>query len=93
MKYIFDIENKDGVSTVKLDIVLNNNLSSGTSQTISKTEADNWNTTYSDIMSETIDNMRLTVKEREEAYKNSHILSSFIVGNKVLKNDDKIIYD
>lgn len=93
MKYIFDIENKDGVSTVKLDIVLNNNLSSGTSQIISKNEADNWNTTYSDIMSETIDNMRLTVKEREEAYKNSHILSSFIFGNTVLKNDDKIIYD
>lgn len=93
MKYIFDIENRDGVSTVKLDIVLNNNLSSGTSQIISKNEADNWNATYSDVMSETIDNMRLTVKEREEAYRNSHILSSFIFGNTVLNNDDKIICD
>ena len=93
MKYIFDIENRDGISTVKLDIVLNNNLSSGTSQIISKNEADNWNATYSDVMSETIDNMRLTVKEREEAYRNSHILSSFIFGNTVLNNDDKIICD
>lgn len=93
MKYIFDIENKDGVSTVKLDIVLNNNLSSGTSQIVSKTEEDDWNATYRDVMSETIDNMRLTVKEREEAYRNSHILSSFIFGNKVLNNDDKMICD
>lgn len=93
MKYIFDIENKDGVSTVKLDIVLNNNLSSGTSQIISKNEADDWNASYSDVMSETIDNMRLTVKEREEAYRNSHILSSFIFGNTVLNNDDKMICD
>lgn len=93
MKYIFDIENKDGVSTVKLDIVLNNNLSSGTSQIISKTETDDWNASYSDVMSETIDNMRLTVKEREEAYRNSHILSSFIFGNTVLNNDDKMICD
>lgn len=93
MKYIFDIENRDGISTVKLDIVLNNNLSSGTSQIISKNEADNWDVTYSDVMSETIDNMRLTVKEREEAYRNSHILSSFIFGNTVLNNDDKIICD
>ena len=93
MKYIFDIENRDGISTVKLDIVLNNNLSSGTSQIISKNEADNWDATYNDVMSETIDNMRLTVKEREEAYRNSHILSSFIFGNTVLNNDDKIICD
>ena len=89
MKYIFEVENKDGKDQIKLDIILQNNYSNGTPIIVSKDEGTRyWDGEYNKLISETIDNMRLTVKEREEAYKNSKIFASFIFPN---DNDEKMI--
>lgn len=87
MKYTFDVENIDGHNQIKLDIALSP-YANGSSEIIIDDNFE-WPQKYNDIISQTIDNMRLTVKEREEAYKNSHILSSFLFGT----NPDKIICD
>jgi len=70
MKYSFETSHRNGKNQIKIDVSLSGGFSVAASKTIEKPDnVQFWNDNelLVNILSDIIDNMRLTVKERDEA--------------------------
>ena len=79
MKYLFDIDERNGKFEIKLEITKTGGYSSSAAKTIECSEQyPNWPVSLEKLLVDIIDNMRLTVQERSEVYKNSNILVQYL---------------
>ena len=82
MKYIFDVDEKNNKLEIKLEISMGTGPNTNAYQIIECTkDSPNWNRALESLITDIIDNMRLTVKERQEAYENSNILIGYLAYN------------
>lgn len=79
MKYTFDVDERNNKFEIRLEITKTGGYSSSAAKTIECSEANpNWNVSLEKLLVDIIDNMRLTVQERTEVYKNSNILVEYL---------------
>ena len=80
MKYTFDVDEKNNKFEIRLEITKTGGYNSTAAKTIECSEFNpNWTVSLEKLLVDIIDNMRLTVKERTEVYKNSNILTLFVL--------------
>ena len=78
MKYTFDVDEKNNKFEIRLEITKTGGYNSTAAKTIECSEVNpNWTVSLEKLLVDIIDNMRLTVQERTEVYKNSNILTLF----------------
>ena len=89
MRYTFEITTHDDENVIKLDIAYGSmsNLVSRTLTFEAGTDDDNPN--LEDLINDMIDNMRLTVKEREDAYYNASVFKDYLKSIKNVKDVPK----
>lgn len=88
MKYTFEVTNHDGEDVIKIDIAygaISNNVIR-TVKFVRGAEYDQ--STLNEIISEMVDNLRLTVKEREDAIYNAKTLLWYVQQYGVNDNKD-----
>lgn len=96
MKYIFDVyTNNDIEHTIKIDIVQN---IGGYNNTITRTltfaaGSDNYVSSLAETLEDMINNMRLTVKEREDAMYNAKIFEDYLHNYLYNEIKDRIIVE
>ena len=79
MKYTFDVDEKNNKFEIRLEITKTGGYNSTAAKTIECSEFNpNWTVSLEKLLVDIIDNMRLTVKERTEVYKNSNILVEYL---------------
>ena len=79
MKYTFNINKKNNKFEIRLEITKTGGYNSTAAKTIECSEFNpNWTVSLEKLLVDIIDNMRLTVKERTEVYKNSNILVEYL---------------
>lgn len=82
MKYTFDVDERNNKFEIRLEITKTGGYSSSAAKTIECSETNpNWNIPLEKLLVDIIDNMRLTVQERTEVYKNSNILVEYLKYN------------
>ena len=82
MKYIFDVEKRNGKLKIKLEISKTGGYGASSYNIIECTEENsNWTTDLETLVTNVIDSMRLTVHERMEARDNSNILIDYLKNN------------
>ena len=71
MKYTFEVTNHDGEDVIKIDIAYGA-ISNSVTRTVKFVRGSDYDQpTLNEIISEMVDNLRLTVKEREDAICNA----------------------
>lgn len=79
MKYIFDVDERNNKFSIKVEIFNGNAFNANASSIIEcSEEKPDWGKDLELLISELIDNMRLTVKERTEARRNANILIEYL---------------
>ena len=79
MKYIFDVEKRNGKLEIKLEISKTAGYGASSYNIIERTEENpNWSTDLETLITNVIDSMRLTVHERMEARRNANILIEYL---------------
>jgi len=79
MKYIFDVDERNNKFSIKVEILKGNAFNANSSTIIEcSEEKPNWGKDLELLISELIDNMRLTVQERTEARRNANILIEYL---------------
>lgn len=82
MKYIFDVEKRNGKLEIKLEISKTAGYGASSYDIIERTEENpNWSADLETLITNVIDSMRLTVHERMEARDNSNILIDYLKNN------------
>lgn len=89
MKYIFEVNTSDMEQNIKVDISFNNSLGSVSRSVTFVAGSDDYVKDLDELLTDVIDNMRLTVKEREEAIYNAGVLKWYLQEYKTSKKDDK----
>ena len=89
MKYIFDVDERNGKREIRLEITKNSGFGSSAYNIIEcSNDNSNWSMNLESLLTSVIDNMRLTVNERSEVRDNSHILIDYLKNN-INSNDTK----
>ena len=79
MKYTFDVDERNNKFEIRLEITKTGGYTSTAAKTIECSEYNpNWTASLEKLLADIIDNMRLTVQERTEVYKNSNILVQYL---------------
>jgi hypothetical protein len=79
MKYIFDVDERNNKFQIRLELQKGNAFNASAYQIIEcSEESPNWPISLEILLVDIIDNMRLTVQERNEAYRNSNILVQYL---------------
>ena len=92
MKYTFEVNTSDMKQNIKVEINFNNSLGSSVSRSVTFVAgSDDYVKDLDELLTDVIDNMRLTVKEREEAIYNAGVLKWYLQEYKTSKKDDKDI--
>ena len=79
MKYTFDVDERNNKFEIRLEITKTGGYASTAAKTIECSEFNpNWTASLEKLLADIIDNMRLTVQERTEVYKNSNILVQYL---------------
>jgi hypothetical protein len=79
MKYIFDVDERNNKFSIRVEIQKGNAFNANASSIVECSEEQpNWGKDLELMLQELIDNMRLTVQERTEVYKNSNILVEYL---------------
>lgn len=82
MKYIFDVEKRNGKLEIKLEISKTVGYGASSYNIIEHTEENpTWTTDLETLVTNVIDSMRLTVHERMEARDNANILIDYLKNN------------
>ena len=86
MKYTFEITTREDENVIKLEIAYGS-ASNAVSRTLTfEAGKDDDNPNLNNLLNELIDNMRLTVKEREDAYYNADVFKSYLMS---VQHEDK----
>lgn len=89
MKYTFDVDERNNKFEIRLEITKTGGYSSSAIKTIECSEENpNWSASLEQLLVDIIDNMRLTVQERNEVYKNSNILVQYLKYSNSTKIDE-----
>ena len=82
MKYTFDLNKRNGKYELKIDISAGNAFTGGVQKVLNTPDNNiKWQYHLEDLLNDMIDNMRLTVSEREEARDNLKVFLDYIVNN------------
>lgn len=89
MKYTFDVSYVNGENIAKVELA----FGSGVGPVAKTININDCGQNFDDILHDMIDNLRLTVKEREEAIYNTEIFKSFIKNSldQTLVQDEMIV--
>ena len=97
MKYTFDLNKRNRRYELKIDISSGNAFTGGVQKVLNTPDNNiKWQYHLEDLLNDMIDNMRLTVSEREEARDNLKVFLDYIVNNQSkdgIKIDDELILD
>ena len=95
MKYTFDVyTNNDIEHTIKIDIVQNGGYNSTVTRTLTfAAGSDNYVPSLAETLEDMINNMRLTVKEREDAMYNANVFNSYLQNCLYKENKQEIIVE
>ena len=91
MKYTFDVYTTNDIEhTIKIDIVQNGGYNSTVTRTVTfAAGSDNYVPSLNETLEDMINNMRLTVKEREDAMYNASVFKDYL--QNYLNHEDKNI--
>jgi len=94
MRYTFEVTTHETENIIKLEVNTTGGYNSNASRTI-KQEAggDDYNCTLDELLSEIIDNMRLTVKEREDALYNANVFKDYLTNYTIKKSVPQMIIE
>lgn len=82
MKYIFDVDERNGKREIRLEITKNSGFGSNAYNIIECSDDNqNWTMNLESLFTSVINNMRLTVNERSEVRDNSQILIDYLKKN------------
>ena len=95
MKYIFDVDERNNKFSIRVEIQKGNAFNANASSIVEcSEEKPNWDKDLELMLQELIDNMRLTVQERNAAYKNSNILIEYLkYSNPTPTNEPQMIVE
>lgn len=79
MKYTFDVDERNNKFEIRLEVTKTGGYNSSAAKVVECSEFNpNWTVSLEKLLVDIIDNMRLTVQERTEVYKNSNILIEYL---------------
>jgi len=89
MRYTFEVTTRDDENVIKLDIAYGSMSNMVTRTLTFKAGDDDNNPNLDDLLSDMVNNMRLTVKEREEAIYNAKVFKDYVQQYKINYNKVK----